>query len=61
MDGGVNGFSLFLQFHTVSLVVRDDLTCKEVRRRFRGRFGLFNNASKYLMARRTAKDTNIGA
>jgi hypothetical protein len=37
------------------------LTCKEVRWRFRGRFGLFNNASKDLMARCTAKDTNIGA
>jgi hypothetical protein len=25
------------------------------------KFGLFNKASKDLMARRTAKDTNIGA
>jgi hypothetical protein len=50
-----------LQFRIVSLFIKDDLTCKEVRWSFRSRFGQFYKANKSLMARLAAKDTNIGA
>jgi hypothetical protein len=55
-----DGFNFFLQFHVISISIREYSASEDRRRRFLGGFVCFNKARKHSVSWGTSNDAHIG-
>ncbi len=56
-----DGFNFFLQFHVISIIIREYSASEDRRRRLLGRFVCFNKTRKHPMSWSTSNDAHIGS